>query len=135
MQSDSSNGQAPIAWCATVRDSSSFWYGADCVGWGVLVALGGFGGDQDESALGEDFESEAAASGGPLIMLFCQDGSDEPADRGPVGEKIPTPSGRTQVVVTFDGGCRVPVALSLGRRHPVVMIMSSPVSGRMSACG
>ena len=58
-----------------------------------------------------------------------------PMIEGRFGEKISTPSGRTQVVVTSDGGCRVPVALSLGRGHQMVMIMSSPASGRMSACG
>ena len=47
--------------------------------WSVSVDLG-------ESALGQDVESEVAASFGPLVMLLGEDGTDEPDDRATIGE-------------------------------------------------
>jgi hypothetical protein len=47
---------------------------------GVLVC------DLDETALGEDVETQVAALLSPLVVLFGQDDADEPYQRGSIGE-------------------------------------------------
>src|SRR4051794_17527509 len=79
-----SRGQVPWRGVRRWRDSSLSWLGADRAGCWVL--LGVFGGDQDESALGEDLEAEVAAAVGPFVVLLGQDGADEADDRAAVGE-------------------------------------------------
>jgi len=52
---------------------------------GVGHLLGAGVGDEGESALGEDVESEVAAAFGPFVGLLGEDGADEPSDRVTVG--------------------------------------------------
>jgi hypothetical protein len=46
----------------------------------------GFGGHDPDSAFGQQFEAHVAATLGPFVILFGQDGADQPDQGGSVGE-------------------------------------------------
>ena len=56
------------------------------VGWGRRVDLVRVVGDKRESGLAEDLQAHVAALLGPFVGLLGRDRTDEPHDRGPVGE-------------------------------------------------
>jgi hypothetical protein len=56
----------------------------EVAGWVHLRAGAGRG--QGDAGAGQDVEAEVAASFGPFVVLFGQDGADEADDRVPAGE-------------------------------------------------
>ena len=63
-----------------ILDSSGYGVDGHLLVRGVLVC------DLGEAALGKDVETKVAALFGPFVVLFGQDGADEPDQRGPIGE-------------------------------------------------
>ena len=74
----------------------------------------------DGLGAGEDVESEVAAAFGPFVVLFGQDGADEPDDAGPVGEDPDDVGAATDLAVEP----LVYPALAVGASVSVVLIIA-----------
>jgi hypothetical protein len=62
------------------------WLGAEGAELVCCRLLRVVGGDESEAALDENLEAEVAATVGPFVVLFSQEGAREADDRAAVGE-------------------------------------------------
>ena len=79
-------GSRPLEWCLILspRDLGLTLCGDG--GDGHLLVCGVLVCDLGEAALGKDVEAKVAALLGPFVVLFGQDGADEPCQCCPIGE-------------------------------------------------